>query len=367
MKKQRTLTPTAESAIDTRAFGRVFLINETSLTPEPGFPEGTELKLKEFKSEHELERFVSLNWKLIFGEGVVGISARAEGLEYPFEYFLFDFTQAKARCYFVTVYLGGDPLENTFGKITRTFAYLRDPDLIRSLIDDLTDNIERDTRLAKGMSERIGEQPIPEFIEDMIAFAKVLLVTDEDRPEYSDFVKAYSETWESLLDVMLMQKYQVSKQQMLSVHPSLADFREKPKEAKPREPKVIHTEDHHFAKGSETVRAIYEKLKEAAIKMDGSVTFNPSGKHYIGMRKPGSKNLALFHLRRNSVYVVIMRPYEVAKSLVKHHELKALNPSVKAFWGGECCAVVIEKAEHLSEVIALLKKAIGTPIEPVKK
>lgn len=369
MKKQpSTSKPISESAsVDTRTFSRVFLVEGTDLTLEPRFPEGAEPKQKQFKSSHEFERFVSLNWKLLFGERTIGIGARAEGLLYPFEAFLFDFSEAKPRCYFLLVYLSGETFAETFMKSTRSFAYLRDPDLIRSLIDNLTENIEKDKQLRKGFVQYIGEQAIPEFIEEMIAHCRLLLITDENTSQYPDLVKAYSETWEALLDIIYLQKYQVGKQVMLSMHPELADFREKPNEAKSREPKVIHTEDHHFAKGSETVRAIYKKLKEAATKLDENIVFNPQGRHYIGMKKPGGKNLAFFHLRRSSVYLVVMRPHPVAKSMVKHHELKALNPSVKSFWGGECCAVVIDKAQHLSEVIALLKKAIGTPIEPVKK
>ncbi len=358
MKKQSSLTSTTSvPAIDTQSFGRVFLIKGNTLSVAPEMPESESPAQRNFKSAHEFERFVTLNWEPVFGERTIGIGANAEGLSFPWDAFLFDFSAAKPRCYLLMVGMSREPFEKFFWAISRAFGYLRNPDFTRILIDVLTNNIVKDKRVCKGFQRYIGETPITEFIEEIIPRGKVLFITDKDRPQYPDFALAYPETWDALLSVIYLRKYQVGKLQMLSMHPSLADFQEKPQVKEIKE-KVIHTEDHHFAKSAATVRVLYDKLKKEAVKIDKSVAFNPNGGHYISMKKNGGKNLAFFHFRKTTIYLVVKLDEKIVRKMVKKAEIKTLPPSVQKFWNGASTGLVFSTTDHLKEMTEVLKKLI---------
>ncbi len=77
------------------------------------------------------------------------------------------------------------------------------------------------------------------------------------------------------------------------------------------------------------------------------------------MRK--ERNIAFFQLGRKKLSIVIANPEKGMREQIKHHAVRTLADSVKKFWNGNenCFTVVIEKKEHLEEVLNLLKKLAG--------
>ena len=115
------------------------------------------------------------------------------------------------------------------------------------------------------------------------------------------------------------------------------------------------TEEDHLKGVSEAVKGIYMKIKTELLKEDSSLQFNPKS-IYISIRK--DRNLAFFHLRKQSIYLVVMCAEKQVRKTVKHHVVKTLPDSVKKFWNGESTGIVIERADNVQEIIGLLKKVI---------
>ena len=122
--------------------------------------------------------------------------------------------------------------------------------------------------------------------------------------------------------------------------------------------KIIHTEENHLEKSSELVRAIYKKLKAEAIKNDKSMVFNPKGKHYVSMKKGTEKNLAFFHFRKSSMYLVVKLDEKIVRKLVKKSTIQSLPESVQKFWNGASTGLIISSTDHLKEIVEVLKKLI---------
>lgn len=368
-KKSTSKKPTSKlvsvPASEIAPFGRTFILNDATLIPEPALAEDAELLALPHLPQEEAQVIVFANRNVLFGEQTIGLGVRGNDEPFPFKAYLFDFRQPeKPRLYLLAIETSLTPMMLSLIGLNR---FLAEKATKENLLANLTSLVSKDKRFAKAIVPYVSkERPLNLLLQAAVQKGlRGLCVFNTDEKQDEVTVSSYLNAHGGYIDLLFIRLYKLEKQTILSMIPSFDELTATP--VKQASERVIHTEDHHFAKGSETVRAIYEKLKEAATNLDKNIVFNPQGRHYIGMKKPGSKNLAFFHLRRSSVYLVVMRPHPMAKSMVKHHELKALNPSVKSFWGGECCAVVIDKAQHLSEVIALLKKAIGTPIEPVKK
>lgn len=145
---------------------------------------------------------------------------------------------------------------------------------------------------------------------------------------------------------------------MLSMHPSLADLKEKPKTKVPAQERIVHTEADHLAKASDLSRTLYEKLKTDILKVDKSVVFNAKGKHYISVKKGSGKNLAFFHYRKSGIYLVVMLEEKVVRKMVKKTEVRSLPESVMKFWNGKSTGLMISAIDQLKEVTELFKKLI---------
>jgi len=105
---------------------------------------------------------------------------------------------------------------------------------------------------------------------------------------------------------------------------------------------------------SETVKMIYNKIKNQMLNFDNDLIFN-SQKCYISIKK--RKNFAYIKFRKKKIRIVVMLPFDTGKKLVKKHKISVTSDGVQGFYGGECFNVDIEDQDHLDEVIDLLKKA----------
>lgn len=351
MKKQPSTLqqPTTVPAENTNPFGRVFLIKGETLHLEPHLPEGSDPVPRPFKSQEEFTKLVFANRAAIFGEQTLGLHSKAEDI-----HFLFDFSEAEnPRCFILKMTSG---MPKSMLSMIAMNAYLRDKEQRPLLIEALTALFKKDKRIQKVIATRLDGWTIERFLEHtMLRRLRALFLSSETDPETVALYSQFAEnTWE-YIDIIYLRKYQVGKSLMLSMHPTLDALGEKPKPAKE---KIIYQEDFHLSKTADFIRAVYQKLKAEAVKIDKTVVFIPKGKHYIAMKKPGEKNAAFFHFRKTTIYLVVKVEEKIVRKMIKHHEIKSLPESVCKFWGAKSTGLVISSPEYLREIVEVIKKLI---------
>lgn len=361
MKNQSSLTTAPVAEMGTSAFGKTFVIKKGILEPDTGLLDETDPGQKPFKTDGELNKLVFANRAVVFGEHTIGMLAKEGSLAGKVDALLFDFTlPAKPRCFFLKTILRQEPFADFFLSTTWVLEFIRNPESLRTLVESLAAEIEHESALADAFSAYLGKDvPVTEFLQSVIPWkCQCLLLTDESRPELPSLITAYPETWGAKFSAMYFLRLQVGKTAVLSVHPSFNEIGPKPEPPKPIKEKIIHTDDHHFTKGSDVVRTIYERLKKEAMKVDKRLVFNPSGGHYIAMKIPGGKNLAFFHFRKTSIYLVVKLEEKFVRKMVRKSEVKTLPESVQKFWNGTSTGLVITGTENLKEISEVLKKLI---------
>jgi predicted transport protein len=183
-----------------------------------------------------------------------------------------------------------------------------------------------------------------------------LLLTDQERPDLVQMSMTYSANWGKFVKPVLLKKYEDNGILYCLVSPSFdeIDFNGKPEKTVSNRVEKS-TEADHLKNTSELIRSIYEKVKTDLLTEDATIEFNAK-QYYVSMRK--GKNLAFFHIKKKSISLVVLHPETETRKQIKHHEIKTLTEKVHRFWNGASCTVIIEKADNLEEIIALLKKLI---------
>lgn len=348
---------------ETTGFGRVFVLKKDKLEPAVDLPENAKPVVKPFRAEQEFVDLIFGNRAVLFGEKTMGWKMEpTANSSFRWIKLLFDFTTPDSpRCYILAVILGKekDFFEEFFPFMTRVFSLLRDVINIEMLVKLIGDGIKRNKQSLKAFEKHLHGQKLDDLLaQTLLKAPKCLLITEDPLKELPTVKKAYAETWGGMLDIIYIRKYLVGKTTMLSMHPSLADLKEKPKTKVPATERVIHTEADHLAKASDLSRSIYEKLKMEILKIDKSVVFNAKGKHYISVKKGSGKNLAFFHYRKSGIYLVVMLEEKVVRKMVKKSDVRRLPDSVQKFWNGPSTGLVISSTDQLKEITELFKKLI---------
>lgn len=362
MNKQSSLqkTPIIVTVTDNRPFGQVFLMKKDGiLTPEPGMPEGKE-PLVAALSEEEIRKLVLTNRAILFGEKTVGLSVKIDNFGMGWDALLFDFSDREdPRGYLLKATKDIVP---SMQSMIAMNSFLDDPAKRTPLIETVKTDIEKDKKKLKIFQQFVVEGYA---LEDMLnhvlrRYLRGLFLINEDDSESVKVYEGYAGARAENLCIMYFRKYVVGKKKMLSVFPELSEMRRRKVavEVVKKKEKVIHTEDHHFAKGSRIVQAIYEKLKSQACKIYPRMLFNPSGDHYIAMKKDGGKNLAFFHFRKSSLYLVVKQDEKIVRKMVKKAVVKTLPPTVQKFWNGTSTGLVITDLNQAGEIVNILKKLI---------
>jgi hypothetical protein len=252
MKKQNSSLPkpTVVHTVDTRPFGQVFLIKkDNSLTPEPGIPDGAEPLLAELPQQ-EMTKLIFANRAAIFGKETVGVTAKIGEITFPFDAFLFDFSNREdPQCFLLTTAKG---VTVSMLALIAIKSYLKAIENRAVLIEMLSAHIRKDKAMQKIFKPFIIEGST---IETMLEYAlrkrlRALFLTNEDDPDCVKLFTTYVQAHPCSLDIIFLRKYIVGKSKMLSVFPAFVDVRKKQEVKVPAPPKekIIHTEDFHLAK-----------------------------------------------------------------------------------------------------------------------
>lgn len=310
-----------------------------------------------FHAKNDLEEFIIQNHKTLFGGNTFIIdNTKSTNVYFP-NVFLFDFNdKEKPRIYVVEINISDDSLGLLYARITHFLAYLKNKSYQNKFLAELCNVINANDEVKSELKKwLLVEQGISEFLSEMLKNKTAILLVKDNENVVLDLMQAvYLDTWGKMVRQILIKKYYCKDDTIYDVTPAFVDIWKNEKSKK--EGGIQLTENDHLCELPDRIRKIYNDIKTALLETDSSLEFNPK-KHYISIRK--KKNLAFLHLRRKNVDIVVMNSEENTRVLIKHHHIKTLPASVQKFWNGECCTIVVENSDNLSEVIELLKMVVG--------
>lgn len=321
--------------------------------------------LFQFDKEADFEKEVVLNSKQFFGINSIYIDAKRRidtknlGNSIP-DGFLFDLSDKdNPEFYIVEVELAKHDFYNhIFPQVTKFFGFYKNPKSQNDLVEKIFSFINNDNNLKTEFKKYLGEREIYKFIKDTIESSQnILLVIDGEKKELPEIMETYSDTWGKMVKLILIKKFSQNGEIIYTMHPDFEniEFAEIESEILAETEGVEYNEEYHFEGVSETVRKVYNELKADLLNTTSHLVFNPK-KSYISIRK--AKNIAFFLLGRKKIRLVVMQAEEDIRKEILQHPVKRFTQSVQKFWGGPSCAIIIETAENLDEIKALLRKLV---------
>jgi predicted transport protein len=321
----------------------------------------------QFEREADFEKEVVANSKLFFGTGSIYIDAKKKietkslGSSIP-DGFLFDLADKdNPEFYLVEVELAThDFFRHIFPQITKFFGFFKNPKSQADLVEKIFTIINNENEIKREFKKHLGDKEIYKFIKDTIERSQnILLIIDGDKKEMPEIIETYTDTWGKMVKHMLIKKFVNDGECIYAMHPDFEniEFADIENEVLDEtDDEAAYTVDEHFDGVSETVKQIYDYIKEQLLKANRNVIFNPK-KYYISIRT--ERNVAFLKIRRNKIRIVVMHPEEETKKVIIHNFVKTLAPSVQKFYNGPSCAIMVESTENLDEVVSLLKKLIA--------
>ncbi|MFH8120427.1 MAG: DUF5655 domain-containing protein [Candidatus Aenigmatarchaeota archaeon] len=326
------------------------------------FVDGKKFIETEYKSEDDFQRVVRENFKTLFGAKTIffdirgRIESKALGATIP-DGFLFDFRdEENPEFYLVEVELKEHEFyKHIFPQITRFFAFFKNPASRNDLIERLFSYIKSNPELEQEFKQYLGKKEIYKALKDIIDNSQnILLILDGGMPELDEVLKTYTDTWGKMVRVEIMKQY-VSDDGRV-VYTLTPDFQEVPfaEPVSAIEEGEVYTEAYHLEGVDKRIISVYEKVKNAMLKLDPNIKINPQ-KYYISLRK--NRNFAYIKLRKAKMHIVIMLPYESGKNLIRKHKVTMLSQGIQDWYGAPCFQITLENEEDLDEVIHTLEEA----------
>ncbi len=319
----------------------------------------------QFEKEADFEREVVINSKMFFGANSFYIDAKRKietknlGNSIP-DGFLFDLSDKDSpEFYLVEVELAKHDFYNhIFPQITKFFGFFRNPKSQNDLVEKIHSIITNDSNLKTELKSFLGEKEIYKFIKDTIEKSQnILLVLDGEKKELPEIIDTYTDTWGKMVKLVLLKKFSQNGGVFYTMTPDFEDieFAEVETETSSREANTEYTEEYHFEGVSDSIKQVYSNIKRQLLDQNPNLVFNPQ-KSYISIRK--ERNLAFFIIQRKKISVVVLKPEDETRKQIHHHTIKTLTPRVQKFWGGPSCAIIIENADVLGEVVDFFKPLV---------
>jgi len=223
-------------------------------------------------------------------------------------------------------------------------------------IRDILDKEVNEDVVLKALIEKKTGQDSYRFLTELVSKPpKIALIIDEMTPE----VEKASKSLKKLADTKIIEFQTFAREDAPNVHAHLFEplyVTEKVSEEGKEEEATQgrYTESYHLKSVAKDIISVYEKIKNAMLKLDSNIKINPQ-KYYISLRT--NKNFAYIKLRKTKMHIVIMLPYEDGSNLIKKHELTTLSQGIQNWYGAPCFQVTLESEENLEEVIKTLEEA----------
>ena len=322
-----------------------------------------------FQNEDEFERLVLENSGMLFGEKSLYIDlksrveGRALGSAIP-DGILIDFRDPEdPKFYLVEVELSEhDFYKHIFPQVTKFFAFFKNPRGRTELVEKMFTVINADQDMRSRFNQLVGSKEIYKSLKDIVENSQnILIIIDGLKPEFDEVKETYTDTWDKMVQVMVIKKFQADDSVILYVNP---DFEEQGLEQPPNgdnEEPERYTEEYHLGDVAPNIVATYQRLKQEISHIEPRIIFNPQ-KYYISLR--AEKNFAYIKFRKRKMQLILKMPYEVGRQIIKKHKLSSLSESIQKFYGGECFRVVLENEENLDEVIQAIMQSYEQQKQP---
>ncbi len=315
-----------------------------------------------FMLESDFEAEIVSAKELIFGKNTIYIDTKKKigshslGNTVP-DGFLFDMSDAENHeFYLVEVELEKhDFFNHIFPQITKFFAFYKNKEKQKELVEKLFSIINSDKNLKKQFKKQLGDQEIYKYLSDLVdASQNILLIIDGEKPELPEITDTYSDTWGKMVRLMVIKKLINKSESMLHIHPEFENIEisldETPVQAERKA--NIYTEEHNLEGVESNVKQIYKYLKSKVGKINSSYILNPQ-KYYISIK--GERNVAFLKFRKKKIRMVAMMPEDDIRAMIKNHPVKSLSEPVQKFYNGPCAAIDIDSLEGFDEIVALLR------------
>ena len=284
------------------------------------------------------------------------VEGRALGSAIP-DGILIDFRDPEdAKFYLVEVELSEhDFYKHIFPQVTKFFAFFKNPRGRTELVEKMFTVINADQNMRDRFNQLAGSKEVYKSLKDIVENSQnILVIIDGLKPEFDEVKETYTDTWDKMVQVMVIKKFQAGDSTILYVDPDFEEQGlEQPTEADDEEFER-YTEEYHLEDVAPNIAATYKILKQEISRIEPSIVFNPQ-KYYISLR--GEKNFAYIKFRKRKMYIILKMPYEDGKQTIKKHKLSTLSESIQKFYGGECFRVTLENEDNLDEVIQAIMQS----------
>jgi len=325
------------------------------------FVDGNKFTETEFELEENFEKIIKDNSKVLFGTKTVyldiksKVEAKSLGAAIP-DGVLFDLKDKdNPEFYLVEVELAKhDFYKHMFPQVTKFFAFYKNASSRNNLIETLFRLIKSNPKLEEEFKEYLEKKEIYKWIKDTIENSQnILLVIDENKPEFQEIFETYTDTWGKLVKVGILKVFTANKKIIFSLNPDfetigLAEAVSISEEAQ------TYTEQYHLEDVDKNMISIYEKIKEYINKLDANIKVNPQH-YYISLRK--NRNFAFIKIKKKKLHIVLMIPYVASKKIIKKNKITKLSQGIQNFYNGPCFKVTLENNKNINEVFTALKEA----------
>jgi predicted transport protein len=309
--------------------------------------------------EKEFQPIIKKHYKEIFGQDTIyfdiNVTLRSlAGLGSKPEGFVIDLS--KNEWYIVEVELSKhNPYDHIVNQLTRFVNAIDNPAIKSKVVDVLYDEIDRSRLLRAYIEEKI-KGDIHHWLSKLLSQTpKIAVIIEKKTGEVIEACKILMKDF----NTHIMEFNTFIREDAPNVHAHLFEplyvtekVSEEGKEGKVAQGR--YTESYHLKNVAKDIISVYEKIKNAMLKLDSNIIIN-SQKYYISLRK--NKNFAYIQLRKTKMHIVIMLPYEDGSNLIKKHELTTLSQGIQNWYGAPCFKVTLESEENLEEVIKALEEA----------
>ncbi|MFC1505725.1 DUF5655 domain-containing protein [Thermoproteota archaeon] len=325
------------------------------------FIKDTKFSENEFNKEEDLEKIVVEKAKLFFGTQTLylniknKIDTRTIGSSIP-DGVLFDFRDKENPVfYLVELELRKhDFYKHIFPQITRFFAFFKNSASRNLLIEKLFEFMTSNQSIEKEFKELSGKSEVYKAIKDILEESqKILIVIDDHKPEIEEVLSTYTDTWDKMVQVAVLKQYQCNNEIVYTLTPEFEDLDlvEPPDEDSIR---VKYTESFHTQDVDDEIVSIYNKIKEAILKIDSEIQINPY-KQYITLRK--DLNFAFIQFGKKKLHLIIKMPFEIGSPLIRQNKIKKLTKGIQSFYNGPSFQITLEDDSNLDEALTVLEKA----------
>ncbi len=329
------------------------------------YADGVKVEETQFKLEADFEKFITENYRLIFGEATIYFELKNKtatetlGGAIP-DGFLFDFTvKGQPEFYMVEVELARhDFHRHIHPQITKFLASFNNQSNLQQLCVKLfnyvTENKELENRFRTFLS---AEDEIFKSIKDIVENSKnILIIIDDQKPEFDEIGKVYSE-WVKRVRVQICKRFVSKNKTVIVMSPDFQVVRanvEEEIEEGVAPQTSNYSESYHLEDASEEIKNLYQQIKTKLLSKYPDIIINPQ-KHYLSLKK--KRNFAFFDIRRTKLRIVPMLPKEEGDALLSMTPTGSLAESVQKFYNGPCFQLFVTENNQVDEVVSLLLKA----------